>query len=73
MMYLFLFADNVPYTHQARGSGYACRYCKKMFPVPAKVVNHERIHTGERPFSCQICGKSFAEKGTLKRHQIIHT
>ena len=47
---------------------YACSFCSKMFPTPAKLRRHEIIHTGERPFKCQLCEKTFQQKVQLERH-----
>ncbi|NWT05909.1 ZN774 protein, partial [Mionectes macconnelli] len=37
------------------------------------LLQHERIHTEERPFRCTDCGMGFNRNSTLIRHRRIHS
>ena len=54
---------------------YQCTFCGKKCGQKEHLKNHERTHTGERPFKCQHdgCGKSFNRKCNLVKHQRTHT
>ena len=52
---------------------YLCNYCKCRFKRKHHLVDHIRIHTGERPYTCGECGNRFKSSSNLYSHMKIHT
>ncbi|XP_052765600.1 uncharacterized protein LOC128206906 [Mya arenaria] len=50
-----------------------CQECDKGFTRSWLLKNHQRVHTGERPYKCPFCEKAFADKSNLRQHAKIHT
>ncbi|XP_058826409.1 zinc finger protein ZFP2-like [Topomyia yanbarensis] len=50
-----------------------CDICGKEFLNSNHLVQHRRIHTGERPHKCANCGRAFAQKSHLTAHMKHHT
>ncbi|KAK1790869.1 hypothetical protein P4O66_014719, partial [Electrophorus voltai] len=57
----------------ARFKIYPCRECGKRFTQRNRLVSHQWVHTGERPFRCQICGKMFSRHDNCQRHERLHS
>uniref|UniRef100_UPI00253F9014 zinc finger protein 586-like n=1 Tax=Euleptes europaea TaxID=460621 RepID=UPI00253F9014 len=58
--------------HRIMGA-HKCFRCGKNFRYRSKLLVHQKIHTGEKPFECSECGKRFSRSGHLQQHQRTHT
>ena len=45
-----------------------CDICKKKFTQKSHLVDHFRIHLGEKPYGCAECGKWFTKSSTRCQH-----
>lgn len=69
----FFMLRNPTYTHSGKKCEFFCDTCGKAFPYKSKLIRHQWIHTGIKPYCCHICGKRFNQTSILKVHQRIHT
>ena len=47
--------------------------CPRPFTNKIDFPQHERTHTGEKPYACSMCPKRFCEKAKVARHERTHT
>ena len=52
-----------------------CNYegCGKQFTKSWNILDHFKVHTGDRPFVCETWGRAFSQKGNLSKHKKLHT
>jgi general transcription factor IIIA len=53
---------------------YACPFpgCPKAYTKPSRLAEHDRTHTGDRPFACATCSKSYLREAHLQAHARSH-
>ncbi|CAK1547601.1 unnamed protein product [Leptosia nina] len=60
-------------TKHGTGPYIQCSQCSFKASRRFDMIEHERIHTGERPFTCDKCGLTFRRRYIYKNHLIKHT
>ncbi|XP_049792369.1 zinc finger protein 91-like isoform X1 [Schistocerca nitens] len=59
-------------TTSGDGPGITCQICQRQFKKEKYLIQHVRIHTGEKPFSCSECGRCFSRQSVLWKHKKSH-
>ncbi|OBZ78722.1 Transcription factor IIIA [Grifola frondosa] len=56
------------------GRRYECTFegCTKAYTKPSRLAEHQRSHTGDRPFVCATCNKSYLRESHLQAHARTH-
>uniref|UniRef100_A0A8C5JRW2 C2H2-type domain-containing protein n=1 Tax=Junco hyemalis TaxID=40217 RepID=A0A8C5JRW2_JUNHY len=65
--------DVIQQRNSSVGRPMICGDCGKSFRVSSNLVQHRRIHTGEKPIPCTECGERFRQRSRLTRHQRTHS
>ena len=46
-----------------------CKHCPKTLKSGLSLRQHERIHTGEKPYKCETCGTGYASSSAYVNHK----
>ncbi|NXX82294.1 ZN865 protein, partial [Urocolius indicus] len=49
-----------------------CGVCQKSFKQSSHLVQHQLVHSGQRPYECGACGRAYNHVSSLIRHRRCH-
>ncbi|XP_049548952.1 zinc finger protein 27 [Anopheles darlingi] len=61
------------HTHDSNPKQWECDVCHKSFTTKYFLKKHNRLHTGEMPYTCGICNKSFTFQQSYHKHLLYHS
>ncbi|KDE06418.1 hypothetical protein MVLG_03324 [Microbotryum lychnidis-dioicae p1A1 Lamole] len=59
-------------TSGGRLKKFICPECGQGYTRPTRLQEHQRVHSGERPFRCAECPSTFTRDSHLRAHARIH-
>ncbi|XP_064092753.1 adult enhancer factor 1-like isoform X11 [Macrobrachium nipponense] len=71
-MVAFARSQTTGYTEECGVKIHQCPFCPYASTFKTNLVNHVKVHTGEKPYACVLCPAKFAQKGNLKKHIQSH-
>lgn len=57
---------------QGIGHKFQCDFCVYATNIATNFRNHQRTHSGDKPYKCSFCQRAFTTKQNLKKHLLIH-
>ena len=63
---------NLDVASARRVKRFACSVCEYRCSEKSKLIEHERVHSGEKPFACSQCEYRCFRKSSLVRHERVH-
>lgn len=67
------YSRHIHQEHSKNGEKFTCTYCYRAFITRKRLENHERIHTGQKPWCCSVCHKRFNTRSSFTWHMKSHT
>lgn len=47
-----------------------CDICRMRFAAPQSMLQHRRIHTGEKPWKCKYCSKAYPQQSACSKSNL---
>jgi len=64
----YVFAASSPRPQQSEKNRHECTVCGKRFPTPSKLLRHEVVHSGDKPYACPRCNNKYSQRHAQQLH-----